>query len=199
VVSSERAVAALKFYKELHDSTGYVANQRGIEDAFLDGQIGLIMSGDWLLKRIDVEKRPIDFTTLVFPGTFRRDQRPFPGKSFLGGEFLAIPAASKNKEAALKLIEFIASAKNQLKFCQANFSACPSSKEAQRDEYFTSNEHLMTFIRQMRLAKHPPVDPDWVHIESEIEKAVEDALFGRGLPATALYEAREKIAELKSK
>lgn len=199
VVASERAVEALDFYKELHDSCGYVANQRGIEDAFLDGKVGFILSGDWLLKRIDSEKRSIDFATYIFPGPFRRVLTQFPGTSFLGGEFLAIPKASNKKETALKLIEFITSAENQLKFCKANFSACPSSKVAQQDDYFTKDEHLLTFVRQMALSKHPPVDPDWVYIEGEIEHAVEDALFGRGLTATALYEAGKKIEALENK
>ncbi|HEX2897584.1 MAG TPA: sugar ABC transporter substrate-binding protein, partial [candidate division Zixibacteria bacterium] len=63
LVSSDYAVEALKVYKDLHDSAGYVADQRGIEDAFLDGKIGYIISGDWLLKRIEQEKRNINFTT----------------------------------------------------------------------------------------------------------------------------------------
>ena len=64
VVSSQQAVEALKFYRRLHDCCGYVANQRGIEDAFLDGRIGFILSGDWLLKRIELENREIDFAAL---------------------------------------------------------------------------------------------------------------------------------------
>ena len=99
----------------------------------------------------------------------------------------------------MKLIKFITSPENQVRFCKANYSACPSSIEAQKDPFFSSNPQFETFIRQAKLSKHPPVDPDWVNIETEIEKAVEDALFGRGLPATALYDARERITELKAK
>ena len=56
VLTSTKAIEAIKLYAWLHDSCGYVANQRGIEDAFLDGKIGFIISGDWLLKRIELEK-----------------------------------------------------------------------------------------------------------------------------------------------
>ena len=121
----------------------------------------------------------------------------YPGKSFLGGEFLAVNAGTEHKEAALKLIRFITSPANQVRFCRANRSANPSSLVAQEDEYFGNNEHLQAFIRQIRASVHPPVDPDWVHIEDIIEEAVEDALFGSGLPATALREAQIKITELK--
>ncbi len=191
VVASEQAVAALELYKELHDSCGYVSNQRGIEDAFLDGKVGIIMSGDWLLKRIELEKRQINFETALMPGL------RFPGRSFLGGEFLAINAASKEKEAALKFVKFITSPENQVKFCIANRSANPSSRSAQEDEYFQANDNLQTFIKQIAMAKHPPVDPNWVYIETAIEEAVEETVFGSKLAADALYDARRKIDGLK--
>jgi len=193
VISSVQAVNALKLYKLLHDSCGYVANQRGIEDAFLDGRIGFIISGDWLLKRITLEKRQINLLTTNVPGP------NFPGRSFLGGEFLAINESSEKKDAAQKLIEFVTSPENQIRFCRGNHSANPSSLQAQEDDYFTNNENIQAFIRQIRSSVHPPVDPDWVHIEDIIEEAVENALFGSGLPATALREAQIRITELKRK
>lgn len=193
ILPSGAAIKALRLYKELHDSCGYVANQRGIEDAFLDGKIGFIISGDWLLKRIELEKRKINLVSTLIPGL------RYPGTSFLGGEFLAINETSQHKEAAMKFIDFITLPQNQVRFCKANRSANPSSVTAQNDPYFTSNVHLQTFIKQIKSAKHPPVDPDWVYIEDAIERAVEDALFGSRLVAESLRQARLKIAKLKNK
>ncbi len=187
LLASDYAVKALNYYKELHDSCGYVANQRGIEDAFLDGKVGFVLSGDWLLKRIENEKLDFNLMSTLIPGD------KYPGRSFMGGEFLAINSASKQKEAAQKFIDFITSPENQVKFCQANRSANPSSKTATEDEYFKSNTHLQTFIKQLKIANHPPVDPNWVVYESFIEKAVEDALFNGVEPGTALLKARKKI------
>ncbi|MDH3892066.1 MAG: extracellular solute-binding protein [candidate division Zixibacteria bacterium] len=193
VLTSTKAVDALSIYKELHDSCGFVSNQRGIEDAFLDGKVGFIISGDWLLKRIEREQRDIDLVSTLMPGL------KYPGRSFLGGEYLVVNASSENSEGAVKLIDFITTAANQVRFCKANRSANPSSNIAQEDPYFKSNMHLQTFIKQMSMVKHPPVDPDWVYIESAIEEAVEDALFGSGHPAEALLKARQKIEALKKK
>jgi multiple sugar transport system substrate-binding protein len=191
LIASDKAVYALTFYKQLNDSCGYVDTQRGIEDAFLDGKIGFILSGDWLLKRIEKEHRKINLVATLMPG------QKFPGKSFLGGEFLAINAASKNADAAQKFIKYMTSPANQVKFCKANRSANPSSLKAQEDPYFKSNVILQAFIKQIAFAKHPPVDPDWVYIEEAIEGAVEDALFGDGLVAQPLFEAKEKIDKIK--
>lgn len=210
VVSSQQAVDALKFYKHLHDCCGYVANQRGIEDAFLDGKIGIILSGDWLLKRIELENRSIDFGTALMPGAapvFGRGRAVvagfqtdiYPGRSFQGGEFLAVRAGSAHPEAARKLIDFITSPENQLTFCKANRSASPSSRTAQADDYFQTNPHLQTFIMQLNLSNHPPVDPDWVYMEDELESAVEQVLFNQALPGETLRQLQKIITELREK
>lgn len=193
VLSSGKAIEALRVYKILHDSSGYVADQRGIEDAFLDGKIAFILSGDWLLKRIRLENRKLNFFTTVMPGL------ELPGRSFMGGEFLAINKNSKNKEAARKFIDYLTLPENQVRFCKANYSANPSSKKAQQDEYFTSDKNLRTFISQLRMAKNPPVDPNWVYIEDIIEKAVEDVVFNNKPPAATLLDAQHKITALRKK
>jgi maltose-binding protein MalE len=151
----------------------------------------VIISGDWLLKRVELENRDIDLVSTLIPGP------KFPGKSFMGGEFLAVNADCENKEAAVKLIKFVTSPENQVRFCQASHMANPSSKQAQEDSYFTDNPHLQTFIKQLSSAKHPPVDPNWVNTETFIEEAVEEALFGSGLIAEPLRQARHKIENLK--
>jgi len=191
VLPSLSAVEAMTYYKSLHDSCGYVANQRGIEDAFLDGKIGFIISGDWLLKRIELENRDINLLSTLIPG------RVYPGRSFMGGEFLSVNETSDNKDEALKLIRFITAPENQVKFCKTNRSANPSSIIAQEDEYFKSNVHIQTFIKQLGLCKYPPVNPDWVYMEEIIERAVENVLFNDELPGESLREARSKIADIK--
>jgi len=208
VISSQQAIEALKFYKSLHECCGYVADQRGIEDAFLEGKVGFVISGDWLLKRIELEERRINLGTVVMPGPgpdFSTSQvydpnlqvTAYPGKSFMGGEFLAVNADSKNQLGAVKLIDFITSPENQLRFCKANRSANPSSREAQLDSYFQSNPHLQNFVMQLNLSAHPPVDPNWVYMETEIEAAVERVLFENAPPGETLRQLQKTITNLR--
>ncbi|MBI5266371.1 MAG: extracellular solute-binding protein [candidate division Zixibacteria bacterium] len=192
VISSGKAIDALRLYQQLNDN-GFVADQRGIEDAWLEGKIAYIISGDWLIKRIELEKRAVDYGTTFIPGP------KYPGKSFMGGEFLSINAKSAHQDEARKFIAWMTSPENQVRFCKANRSANPSSRTAQADPYFQNNINLLTFIRQLTQSEHPPVDPDWPFMEDAIEKAVEDALFGSKLPATALRNAQIKITQLKRK
>lgn len=190
IFSSDKAYRALKLYKELSDSCSMVDTQRRLEDAFLEGKIGVIISGDWLLKRIKNENIQLDFVTTLIPGP------EFPGASFAGGEFLAVSAGSPNKTEAARFMEFITNKDNQLLFCKANYSANPSSKAATTDEFFTTDPNLQTFVKQMNISKMVPATPQWVYIEDIIEKTLEDVLFNDAPIAESLYEANKQIKEL---
>ena len=190
VISSMEGGRALKYYKELNDSAGVVVTQRLLEDAFLDGKIGIVFSGDWLLKRIRSEKPDFPFTTGLMPG------QNFNGISFLGGEYLAVNNNSEHKGAALKLLRFIRRPENQILFCKANRIPTPASVDATKDEFFTSDPHMQTFIKQLNYAKAPPFEPTWVYIEEQIEDAVARTLFEDVPPFVSLYEARNNIQEI---
>ena len=115
----------------------------------------------------------------------------------MGGEFLAVNAKTKSDDDAIKFIKFVTSPDNQIKLCKAGDMANPSSIAAQQDSFFVSDPNLQTFIKQLRFSKHPPVNPNWVDIETAIEDAVEQAVFGKdSLIAEPLYEASQKIQSI---
>jgi multiple sugar transport system substrate-binding protein len=188
--AGDQAYKSMKFYKELHDSCSLVDTQRRLEDAFLDGKIGVIISGDWLLKRIKNENRNINFTTSLIPGP------QFPGKSFAGGEYLAVSKSSNHKAEAIDFIKHITNEKNQLEFCKANYSANPSNKETAKDEFFTSDPNLQTFVKQIVLSRMPPADPQWVYLEEIVESTLEKILFEGEPIAETLYEANKEIQKI---
>ena len=188
--ASDPAYKALQFYKELSDSCALVDTQRRLDDAFLEGTVGVIISGDWLLKRIRNEQRDIDFTTALIPGP------EYPGKSFAGGEYLAVSTASAHRADAVDFIRHITNQANQLAFCRANYSASPSHRAAGRDEFFNSDPHLQLFIKQLNLSQMPPAIPQWVAVEDIIERALEEILFNEAPVAETLYEANKSIQEV---
>jgi len=181
---------ALMLYKELSDSCSMIDTQRRLEDAFLAGKIGIIISGDWLLRRIKNEKPGLDFVTTLMPGPV------YPGSSFMGGEYLAISGSCPYPGEAMAFIEYIINAENQIRFAKANYSASPSNKEAARDEFFKEDINLQTFIKQINISKMPPAIPEWVYIENIIEEKLEQVLFEDAPPAQSLYDAKLEIEKL---
>jgi putative chitobiose transport system substrate-binding protein len=48
----------------------------------------------------------------------------------------AVPAKTKNKEAAVALAEFVTNAENQLEFSKTAGTVLPATKESLKDDYF---------------------------------------------------------------
>ncbi len=194
LLDSPEAIQALEFYIELCH-TGLTDTQRRLEDAFIEGRIGFVISGDWLLKRIAREKPDMKFSTHMIPGPDGLET----SSSFAGGEYLAINADCKHKDEALALIRHICSPDNQLLFCLWNRTANPSSRKAAVDSSLLAQPHFDTFVRQMKTARMPPVHTKWVYIEDRLEKAIEAALYDTKSPQQAMIDAKKEIRELLDK
>lgn len=194
ILDSPQAAAALEYYLKLCQ-TGLTDTQRRLEDAFVDGRVGFLISGDWLLKRIRNEKPGFAFSTCLIPGPNGLTS----SSSFAGGEYLSINQVSRHKDLAFQLIRFLCAPENQLRFCLQNQSANPSSKKVAADSVFLAQPHFGTFIKQMTLAKVPPNHPRWVYIEDQLEKGIETALYGAKTPQQALSETSQAIEELLKK
>lgn len=190
-LDSPEALEALEYYLKLCQ-TGMTDTQRRLEDAFLEGKIGFVISGDWLLKRIDREKPGFNFSTHLIPVPRQGE----PSISFAGGEYLAVNARSPHREMAAALIRHICSSENQILFCLKNRTANPSSITAASDSAFLAQPHFDTFVRQLETSRMPPAHPKWVYIEGKLEQAIEEALYNAKTPRQALIDAKNEIDEL---
>ncbi len=194
LLDQNEAVNALEFYVSLSDA-GYMESQRGLDDKFLAGELGFIISGDWLLKRI--AKQPPSFnvgTALI----------PTPGEgtesvSFAGGEYLAVNAESKWKDEALQFISYLVSEGPDYDFCRAVGSPTPANRDASRRILSESDSLSETFLHQIRTARTPPVHQQWVYIEEILEKAIEKAIYHKTDPRSAMEKASFEINKLLTK
>ncbi len=193
LLNSQENVEALHYYLDLCE-TGLTDTQRRLEDTFLEGKIGFVISGDWLLRRIKKEKPEFGFSTHVLPVP-SEGRKPV---SFAGGEYLCINVKSEHPDIALELVKHICSPVNQLKFCRQNNTPTPSSIMATQDTTFTKQQHFDTFIEQLKTSLMAPAHPKWVYIEAEVEKAVEEALYKAKTPQEALDDATDRITEILS-
>lgn len=193
-LDSPQALVALEYYLKLC-KTGLTDTQRRLEDAFLDDKIGFVISGDWLLKRIENEKKDFKFATQLIPPPNTGDS----SISFAGGEYLAINAQSAHPDLAYELVRHICSPKNQLRFCFQNRTPTPSSVNAATDSTLLAQPHFETFIKQLKTSRTSPATPQWVYIEEKLERAVEEALYGTKTAGRALSDANKDIEELLAK
>ncbi|MFN6112270.1 MAG: extracellular solute-binding protein [Bacteroidota bacterium] len=190
VVYSPENAKALTCYAEL-SRTGIIETQRQLDATFLQGRIGVWNSGSWLIKKIRSNTN-LTVRAMTFPGVDGR-----PGVSFAGGEYLASPAASKQRDLAQKLIRYLIDADNAKKFCskipEAGF---PAATSAYDDPALRSDPFKAVFAAQLRNARMTPVHRRWLDIESVLENAVVRVLLGEAAADRALQEAHEEISEI---
>ncbi len=189
LLNSPEGVKALEYYAGLCQDA-LLATQANLDDAFLQGKVAAIISGDWLLKKLKKAPPKFGYTTGLMPSP----DGQLPNRiSFAGGEFLAVSAKSKKKELAWSFVQFLVRPDNQVYFCRNALIPTPASVTAQTDTFFLSDANYKTFIEQLQLAQSSPPHPHWVEIEQAIEEAVEQAMYKKKSAKEALDEAANKI------
>ncbi|MFN4768864.1 MAG: extracellular solute-binding protein [Candidatus Kapaibacterium sp.] len=192
VLNSAANIEALSMYVQL-SRAGLIETQKQLDGQFAQGHVAYWNSGGWLADKIGKENPLLDYTVMPLPSA----KPGMPGISFAGGEYLAVSEASEQKKLALALITFLTDAKNALAFCkQVTEAGFPAATEGFHDSYFASHPIRHVFAAQLQHARMTPVHPRWLEMETVIENAVVEALYGRKEPAAALGEAQAELLHL---
>lgn len=186
-LDNPEVLRALNFYKSLTDYA-HIEKQRFLEDSFLEGKLGCVISGGWLVKRLSTNQA--DFEYVMAPMMPENSQSH--GLSFSGGEYLVIPYKSPKKEAAKKLIDIILKPENIAALCDSVGFGFGPYKEKTRPEL--TNEQLRLF-EQLQNSRSTPVHPRWLYVEIIIEEMVENVTLGSKTPEQAMKDAQQKINE----
>ncbi len=178
---------SLEYYARLARA-GRIDSQKNLEDSFVAGKIGVIISGGWLLQRLEKLKPSFGFGLAAMIPEDSTKQ----GISFAGGEFLVIPAKSPKKEMAQKLMALLTEQKYSQMLCDSvGFGFPPYRRIAPADS------NRMTLFGQLQNSRVAPLHPQWVYIEQIIENMVEAAMLGKMSSAQAIAAAQKKIADVR--
>lgn len=178
---------AFEFYGKLA-RCGRVETQRHLEDAFCEGKIGFLISGGWLLKRL--EENPPSFEYCLSP--IIPEQAGDIGWSFAGGEYLVIPERFGKKQAARRLMEYLTEFQNAQKLCRAVGFGFPPYKIDNADSL---SDGRAVLFDQLAHSRSTPTNARWVYIESIIENMVEQVTLGQATAAEAIKAAQQKIEQ----
>jgi maltose-binding protein MalE len=190
VLNSPANVNALNLYASLA-RTGMVETQRMIDAAFVQGRVGAIFSGSWLMKKL--KSAPFRWRALPMPGNGTT-----PGVQFAGGEYLALAASSPKKGLAKQLIAFLTAGKNSVRFCrQVDEAGFPADTAFTNDSALIADPTKAVFARQLRSARMTPVHPRWLDVEAILEHAVVQVLYGTQTAEEALADAQQQVESLR--
>lgn len=179
--SSDAGRKSLEYYLRL-SANGLIETQARIEDYFAAGKIGFVISGEWLVKKLNRTERPFEYFVTAMPSPGGRK----PGVSFAGGEYLVVNAATKNAELAMEFIRFLVQPPNDAAFAEATGSFTPVNKFTTTSYDAETRPIAEAFQQQLRNSRSTPVHPNWVSLEEVIERGIEQALYKKKSPDEAL-------------
>ncbi len=97
------------------------------------------------------------------------------GISLAGGASLALSRASPRREAAWKLLEFLAEPEQQARFYQLT-GDLPARQSAWNDPALAGNRHVRAFRDQLQHVRATPPIPEWERIANRIAYYAELAI-----------------------
>lgn len=192
VFDSPANVEALVFYQRLAQ-VSLLEKQDVIDRAFMDGRIGMMISGAWNLRTIAEGAPELDFDVAMVP-------RPALDRgrhaSFAGAEFLVSFARSAHPAEAVELARFLIRRDHAVALCRLARSVQPAARGAEQDPYYREHVKDRLFVTQLETAVAPPPHPQWVEIEEILDGAIEETLYRRRTAAEAVRTASERIDKL---
>ncbi len=190
---------ALAFYLEMFQrgwapplGTAAIAN---VWNEFGRGRFAFYISGPWnigeLQRRLPAEQQGA-WTTAPLPGP------DGPGASIAGGSSLVVFRASRNQDAAWRLIEFLSQPEIQRRF-HALTGDLPPRRGAWQAPALAADVHAAAFREQLERVKPAPKVPEWERIATEMRLVAERAVHGQLTVEQAAHELDERAANILEK
>ncbi len=202
VFNSPEAVQAIEFNASLLKegvAINWTEDQGERIQGVKDGRIAMFSDGPYymgIMKSAAPE----------MAGQWRVALHPYskqPG-SYLGGTGLMIPAASANKEAAWKFVEYAMQVQNQINVYKlagaapALTAALESPEVNVADPYFGGEKAFAVFLETMKTAHHFPYVRQWADIDDAFTNAMQQVALDQKSVKDALDEAAQNATNALS-
>ncbi|MFY9551201.1 MAG: sugar ABC transporter substrate-binding protein [Thermoanaerobaculia bacterium] len=165
---------------------------------FSRGYVGMWITGPWNLgefrRRLPPELQDIWMTAPV-PAP---DGAEWPGYSLAGGSSLSIFRASKDKEAAWRLIEYLSRPEIQSRF-YGLVGDLPARTESWNDPVLAGDGKARAFREQLDRVTPLPRVPEWEQIAQKIQEDMEAAIRGKETVAASLSKLDADVDRILEK
>jgi multiple sugar transport system substrate-binding protein len=162
---------------------------------FERGNIAMYISGPWMIgefkNRIDSSMQK-NWNTAPMPGVAG------PGVSTAGGSSLSLFAASRHKQEAWHLMEYLSRPDVQLNFYHLT-GDLPPRKTAWQDTAFANNKYTQAFRQQLERVVPTPQVPEWEEIATTIFEHGEQAIRGAKTVDATLKSLDQDVNAMLSK
>ena len=189
-VNSADSVAAFTMLKDLYDKGCMSPNLLGggiATDAGTGtGVYGMIIDGPWMVDIYKANYPDFNYDFALIPAG------PNGTSSVVGGEDVVVLDGSKNKEAAMKWVDYLMSPEAQKMMAQVG--VMPTLSSLTNDPDLPS--YFGIFMEQLKTAQARVVSPKWSDMDTALNNAYTRILKGDQTPQEALDQAATEINAL---
>ena len=175
-------------------SNNQVAN---LYQEFERGYFAMYISGPWNIGEFRSRLSPAlqnSWSTAPLPGPTGAAS----GVSLAGGSSLVLFKDSRHKEAAWKLIEYLARPEVQVRFWRLT-GDLPARRESWADPGLARDARTMAFGEQLERAGATPKVPEWEEISQRLQSVAETVIRGAATPDSALRGLDHEVDNMLEK
>lgn len=155
---------------------------------FQNGLAAMMVNGPWQIPRLAEESPDLKWSVSTLPAQAQ-------GASVLGGENMALTAASKNLDAAWEFMAWRNDPAN-LKQYLVDAGKLPSRSDLAEDPTWTADPVLSIFVEQLKVAKPRAYGDKYPEMSAAIQTAMQSTVSGQTDVATAATTAQNAITPL---
>ena len=155
---------------------------------FQNGLAGMMVNGPWQIPRLAEESPDLQWTVSTLPAQAQ-------GASVLGGENMALTAASQNLDAAWEFMVWRNDPVN-LKQYLIDAGKLPSRSDLVEDPTWTGDPVLSIFVEQLKVARPRAYGDRYPEMSAAIQTAMQSTISGESDVATAAAAAQAAITPL---
>lgn len=171
------------------------AQMSNLYQDFAQGRFAFYITGPWNIGEFQRRLPPAvwdEWETAPLPGP------EGPGLSLAGGSSLAVTRVSRNPEAALALIRFLAEPERQVAFYRLT-GDLPTRRSAWESPLLRDAPHTGAFREQLGAVTPTPGIPEWERIAAQIAHYSEKAVRGALSEEQALTELDSAVDRILAK
>jgi multiple sugar transport system substrate-binding protein len=164
--------------------------RKDMETAFVQGNLGMVITGPWLATRLKTEAPSLDYglSTIPYQTT---------STTLAAQDTLILFKQAENKDAAWKFVEFLYADEYRLKYALGD-GVLPEKISVAKNSQITENPSYNFFMEKLPTGRFEPLNVKSADISTIVAEALNSVYRNEISPTEALNIAAAKVLQLLS-
>jgi len=164
--------------------------RKDLETAFVEGKLGMVITGPWLATRLGTEAPNLEYGLSVIPY-----QKTPTTLAALDTLILFKQAEEENKKAAWKFVEFLYADEYRLQYALKE-GVLPEKKSVAENGKITGNEAFNFFMEKLPTGRFEPLNVRSADISNAVAASLQAVYLGQMTPEEALNSAAVQVLQM---